>query len=180
MDVKSKIFELLPEEATVTNSATATFSMTFFLSYDATDNVYIGEWRYKDETVRYEYNPGGYKYYRDFVMECASFPLEKVSFYLFSKGEFPEVFRLTYHPALDEYSDFSSEYFVFSSERLSGNRNLFLIDRKMEIFFPCLCTVAASTFRGYPWIKSTCSFRVHSMETGAYTTCRSQKIIPRR
>ncbi|PLV56012.1 PD40 domain-containing protein [Thermotoga sp. SG1] len=136
MDVKSKIFELLPEEATVTNSATATFSMAFFLSYNATSNVYVGEWKYKDETVRYEYDPKGYKYYRDFVMECASFPLEKVSFYLFSKDEFPDVFRLTYHPALDEYSDFSSEYFVFSSERLSGNRNLFLIDRKNEKLLP--------------------------------------------
>jgi hypothetical protein len=30
-------------------------------------------------------------------MECASFPLEKVSFYLFSKNEFPDVFGLTYH-----------------------------------------------------------------------------------
>jgi len=130
MDVKSKIFELLPEEATITNSSTATFSMTFFLSYNATNDIYVGEWKYGNETVRYEYTPKGYKYYRDFVMECASFPLEKVSFYLFSKDEFPDVFRLTYHPVLDEYCDFSSEYFVFSSERLSGNRNLFLVDRK--------------------------------------------------
>jgi Tol biopolymer transport system component len=104
--------------------------MTFFLSYNATDNLYVGEWKHGNEVARYEYNPRGYKYYRDFVMECASFPLEKVSFYLFSKNEFPDVFGLTYHPALDEYCDFSSRYLVFSSERLSGNRNLFLIDRQ--------------------------------------------------
>ncbi|MDK2898514.1 hypothetical protein [Thermotoga petrophila] len=129
-DVQEKILELLPKEATITNSSTATFSMTFFLSYNATDNLYVGEWKHGNEVARYEYNPRGYKYYRDFVMECASFPLEKVSFYLFSKNEFPDVFGLTYHPALDEYCDFSSRYLVFSSERLSGNRNLFLIDRQ--------------------------------------------------
>ncbi|HAA82256.1 MAG TPA: hypothetical protein DCE06_02875, partial [Thermotoga naphthophila] len=40
-DVQEKILELLPKEATITNSSTATFSMTFFLSYDATDNLYV-------------------------------------------------------------------------------------------------------------------------------------------
>lgn len=87
-DVQEKILELLPKEATITNSSTATFSMTFFLSYDATDNLYVGEWKHGNEVARYEYNPRGYKYYRDFVMECASFPLEKVSVYLFSKMSF--------------------------------------------------------------------------------------------
>ncbi|PLV60466.1 PD40 domain-containing protein [Thermotoga sp. KOL6] len=134
-DIEMKIFELLPKEATITEFATATFSMNFFLSYNSTENTYVGEWKYKNETVRYEYSPKGYKYYRDFVMECASFPLEKASFYLFSLNEFPDLFQLTFHPALDEYCDFSDEYLVFSSERFSGNRNLFLIDRKSGKLF---------------------------------------------
>lgn len=130
-EIRNTILRLLPKQVVLAESGPCDFEMEFRLRYDPEKEIYVGEWLEGSEVVaRYTYDPKGYKYYRDFVMECASYPLEKVSFHLFAKGEFEDFIRLTYHPALEEYCDFSKDYLVFVSDRIGGNRDIFLLDRK--------------------------------------------------
>ncbi|RKX47831.1 MAG: hypothetical protein DRP38_05955 [Thermotogae bacterium] len=141
LDVKNKIEQLAPDYTEIIfDSATpASYDLFFFIEYNASLEAYIGEWKEDSKIVsRCEYDPKGYKFYKDFIMECASCPLEKASFKKFSMGDFSSPFRLTYHPALDEYPDFSPDgkYICFISDRIGGNRNIFLIDKETGKLIP--------------------------------------------
>ncbi|ABV32743.1 MULTISPECIES: TolB family protein [Pseudothermotoga] len=144
-DVSKVISSLLPEktylEITLDGSnllATGdstqidtVYELTFIATYDATQNKYNASW-YDQTQLAYScsYSPKDQRPYSDFVRECAHYPLEKVSLWLLKNDQFEKYLRITYHPSVDEYGSFSPDgkYFAFITDRLSGNRNIALLD----------------------------------------------------
>ena len=119
----------VPRVETQTN-----FSMRFALTYDATSEVYTGAWwENGSAVVSVSFSKKGYGLYRDFIREISSYPLERASLYLLSKGEFGDFLRVTYHPGVDEYGSFSSDgtKFAFITDRSGGNRNIAVLNLKV-------------------------------------------------
>lgn len=143
-DVASSILSLVPQNvfvsiemdgATLTSNELASieeeFALSFSISYDATRNAYYASWLEFDSVVySCSYSPRAEKPYREFVRECAHYPLEKAALRLLVTGKFEKYLRVTYHPSVDEYSSFSpnGELFAFITDRLGGNRNIALLN----------------------------------------------------
>ncbi|KAF2957379.1 hypothetical protein AS159_09945 [Thermotoga sp. Ku-13t] len=143
-DVARSILTLVPENVRVvleTNQVKLTanehievqeeFTLNFSITYDATKNSYYASWMESSNVVySCSYSPKEERPYRDFVRECAHYPLEKVALRLLMKNAFGKYLRITYHPSVDEYSSFSPDgkYFAFITDRLGGNRNIALLD----------------------------------------------------
>ncbi|MBC7122993.1 MAG: hypothetical protein H5T94_07160, partial [Pseudothermotoga sp.] len=143
-DVASSILSLVPQNvfvsiemdgATLTSNDLASieeeFALSFSISYDATRNAYYASWLEFDSVVySCSYSPRAEKPYREFVRECAHYPLEKAALRLLVTGKFEKYLRVTYHPSVDEYSSFSpnGELFAFITDRLGGNRNIALLN----------------------------------------------------
>ena len=142
-DVASSILSLVPQNvfvsiemdgATLTSNELASieeeFALSFSISYDATRNAYYASWLEFDSVVySCSYSPRAEKPYREFVRECAHYPLEKAALRLLVTGKFEKYLRVTYHPSVDEYSSFSPDgkFFAFITDRLGGNRNIALL-----------------------------------------------------
>lgn len=143
-DVSSSIFSLAPENVRVViemDGMARTVNekvdveerliMSFFATYDATKNVYSANWS-ESERIVYSctYSPKEERPYREFVRECAHYPLERAALRLLSKNRFKKYLRVTYHPSVDEYTSFSPDgkLFAFITDRLGGNRNVALLN----------------------------------------------------
>lgn len=143
-DVASSILSLAPSNVLViveTPGATQVanegitieeeFVLSFSATYDATKNTYNASWLESSSIVySCSYSPNQERPYREFVRECAHYPLEKVTLRLLAKDRFDKYLRLTYHPSVDEYTSFSPDgkLFAFITDRLGGNRNIALLN----------------------------------------------------
>ncbi len=65
-----------------------------------------------------------------FLIDAASVPLEKAALLKLKQGDWGRSLRLTYRSSVEEYASFSPDgrYLVFSSDRIGGNRDIFMID----------------------------------------------------
>ncbi|QTA37850.1 PD40 domain-containing protein [Thermosipho ferrireducens] len=106
--------------------ATSNVYVELYLGYDATNNIYKATYIDGNYKVTSQYSPGGFKKYSTFLKEIIYYPLEKIALYRFKTGDFGKYLRLTYHPGVDEYGDYSPEkgLFFFITDRLAGNRNI--------------------------------------------------------
>jgi len=107
------------------------YELFFSATYDATQERFDVSWIEKNQ-VAYScsYSRKDQRPYAEFIRECAHYPLERVSMWLLKTGNYDKYLRVTYHPSVDEYSSFSPDgkYLAFITDRLSGNRNISLID----------------------------------------------------
>lgn len=145
-DVASSIFSLVPKDVFVsieidgttrTSNELASIEEQFFLgfsaTYDATRSTYYASWTESNSVVySCSYSPKEERPYREFVGECAHYPLEKAALRLLARGRFEKYLRVTYHPSVDEYTSFSPDgkFFAFITDRLGGNRNIALLNLK--------------------------------------------------
>lgn len=143
-DVSSSILSLTPENVRIVievDGATRTINervkveeqlvLNFFATYDATRNVYSASWSEANKAVYSRtYSPKEERPYREFVRECAHYPLERASLRLLVNDKFGKYLRITYHPSVDEYTSFSPDgkLFAFITDRLGGNRNVALLN----------------------------------------------------
>jgi len=107
------------------------YDLSFTTTYDATQEGFDTTWVENNQIVySCSYSKKEQRPYSEFVRECSHYPLEKASLWLLKNDRFDKYLRVTYHPSVDEYSTFSPDgrYLAFITDRLSGNRNIALLD----------------------------------------------------
>ena len=107
------------------------YDLDFSATYDATQDRFDAVWIENDQRAySCSYSKKEQRPYSEFIRECSHYPLEKASLWLLKNDEFDKYLRVTYHPSVDEYSSFSPDarYLAFITDRLSGNRNIALLD----------------------------------------------------
>lgn len=107
------------------------YELTFNATYDATQERFEAQWI--EENLRVyscSYSKKEQRPYSEFIRECSHYPLEKASLWLLKNNKYETYLRITYHPSIDEYASFSPDgkYLAFITDRLSGNRNIALLD----------------------------------------------------
>ena len=132
-DIYNEIYQCIEDndggryiEFVTDDSSDASNVISFNISFNATDNTYEATWKYQDELKFYSYNPSdSFENKKNFILECASFILEKISIYRYATNDYGDYLQLTFHPGVDEYGDFSpsGRCILFITDRLSGNRN---------------------------------------------------------
>ncbi|HEY8542611.1 MAG TPA: hypothetical protein VIL29_09525 [Pseudothermotoga sp.] len=144
-DVAKSLLSLLPADVylqlSVDGSITFTspletekeewYELAFSATYDATQERFDTVWIENNRRVySCSYSKKEQRLYSEFIRECSHYPLEKASLWLLKNNRFDKYLRITYHPSVDEYASFSPDgrYFAFITDRLSGNRNIALLD----------------------------------------------------
>ncbi|ONN26766.1 hypothetical protein XJ44_07840 [Thermosipho affectus] len=110
------------------NYASADYFVNLYLTYDATNDIYIATYKDGNYKISSRFSFKGYKSYNTFLKEIIYYPLEKISFHKLRTREFNNYLHLTFHPGVDEYGDFKDGKFLFITDRLGGNRNIAYID----------------------------------------------------
>ncbi len=144
-DVAKSLISLLPADVylqlSIDGSITFTspvevekeqwYELFFSATYDATQERFNAVWIENDQQVySCSYSKKEQRLYSEFIRECSHYPLEKASLWLLKNNRFGSYLRVTYHPSVDEYASFSPDgkYLAFITDRLSGNRNIALLD----------------------------------------------------
>lgn len=144
-DVAKSLLSLLPADVylqlSIDGSITFTspfevakdewYELAFSATYDSTQEKFETFWTESNQRVyTCSYSKKEQRPYSEFVRECSHYPLEKASLWLLKNNKFEKYLRVTYHPAVDEYASFSPDgkYLAFITDRLSGNRNIALLD----------------------------------------------------
>lgn len=144
-DLTRSLISLLPSEvymelttdglivfaSPVTLNVEESYELFFNVTYDATQERFDASWVENNQIVySCSYSKKDQRPYSEFVRECTHYPLEKASMWLLKNNKFDSYLRITYHPSVDEYATFSPDgrYFAFITDRLSGNRNIALLE----------------------------------------------------
>ena len=135
-EIFSKIWkemeDLAPDYVEIHNGTSSEYKLNFeaiFLVDD--DGKYGVIWKENGEKIEsFTRSPKSPFPLRFFLIDAASVPLERAALLKLKSGDWGRFLRVTYRSSIEEYASFSPDgkLLVFSSDRNSGNRDIFMID----------------------------------------------------